>query len=100
MLIVTGIIEVDPGDVGRLVEAAKTAAAETRKEAGCKAYAFFEDIETPGRFRVYEEWEDQAALSKHFTAPHMAAFNAALKDVTLKSINVVKFEPGPISPLF
>ena len=99
MLVVTGLIEVAEADI----EAARAAAAEmavaTRREAGCIAYAFYEDVEAPGRFRVYEEWDDQDALTAHGETPHMATFRAALAGFDLRSAKVQKFTAGPKSDL-
>ena len=97
MLIVTGTIEVGAGSVDRVVVAAKVMAAETRREPGCRSYAFFQDIENPSVFRVYEEWDDEGALAAHFQTAHMAAFNQTIAGEDLKSVDVVKFEPGPAS---
>ena len=99
MLIVTGTIEVGESSVEAAKKAAAAMGPASRAEAGCRAYAFFQDIESPTTFRVYEEWEDQAALTAHFNTPHMAAFNEALKALEVKAANVVKFEPGPASPV-
>jgi quinol monooxygenase YgiN len=78
MIVVSGVIEVAARDAGRAIEAAAVLARETRKEPGCRAYAFYQDIERPGTFRVFEEWDDDAALKAHFETPHMAAFRARL----------------------
>jgi quinol monooxygenase YgiN len=74
MLIVSGIISLDPAGhddalalVGPLVEA-------TLAEDGCITYGFWADPAQPGRFRVYEEWESDEAIAAHFATPHMAAF--------------------------
>ena len=99
MIVVTGLIEVGAGSVEGLVEAARTMAAATREEAGCVSYAFYQDIDAPTRFRIFEEWESEAALAAHFKAPHMAAFNQAVGGAEIKSINIVKFEPGPATKI-
>ena len=53
----------------------------------------------PTRIRIYEEWEDQAALDAHFAMPHMAAFVEGMGKLTVKYMNVVKFEQGETSPV-
>ena len=52
MLIVTGTFEVHADDLEKILPAARAMAAETRLEEGCITYAFFENIENPGHFRV------------------------------------------------
>lgn len=94
MLIVTGIAEVNPHEVDRVkVEAIKMAKA-SRAEAGCHAYAFFQDIENENQFRIYEEWESPEALRAHFATPHMAEFNAFLKTIDGLNINISQFMRG------
>ena len=97
MLIVTGQAEVGLASIEDLKAHAAKMAAATRAEPGCRAYAFYQDIEDPSRFRVYEEWDGPDALAAHFQTPHMAAFNAALKALEIKSITAVKFEPGEMT---
>ena len=99
MLIVTGIIEVDSGDREAVLPAAAAMAVATREEDGCLTYAFYEDIENAGRFRVYEEWRDQAALDAHSRSPHMARFRSALQSVRIVGRAIVKYEAGAATSL-
>lgn len=99
MLIVTGTFELDAAHLDRLRAAAVAMAQATRAENGCIAYAFWQDIETPTMFRVYEEWTDKAALEAHFETPHMGVFRAALAEGGLISRNVKTIANGTIAPL-
>ncbi len=65
MLIVAGEIEIDPARREEAIAAAREMMDATRREAGCVAYAFSADLADPGRFRIFEEWESQAALGLH-----------------------------------
>lgn len=94
MLIVTGIIEVNPDRISSAQVAAVKMMEETRKEAGCHVYEFSQQIEAPHRFRVYEEWSDDAALQAHSNAPHMTAFREALGEIGVIARDVVKFQAG------
>ncbi|MEX0282171.1 MAG: putative quinol monooxygenase [Arenibacterium sp.] len=99
MLIVSGIVEVAAEGVEALKAAAIEMAQETRKEDGCITYGFWQDLEDPNRFRVYEEWRDLAALEAHFTAPHMGVFRAAVGQAGLVSRDIVRFERGEATPI-
>ncbi len=99
MLVVTGIIEIDPADRDAAKIAAAKMAEATRDEDGCITYAFYEDVEVPGRFRVYEEWESMAALAAHAQTPHMGEFRAALAGMKILSSAIKKIEGGTESPL-
>ncbi|MDJ0614177.1 MAG: putative quinol monooxygenase [Rhizobiaceae bacterium] len=94
MIVVTGIAEIAVDDVETIKAAARIMAKSSRAEAGCIAYAFYEDIEHSGRFRIYEEWESADALRAHFQEPHMEAFNAALGSVTVLKLEISQFERG------
>ncbi|MEM7216402.1 MAG: putative quinol monooxygenase [Pseudomonadota bacterium] len=94
MIIVTGIAEIAPGSIDVIKAAAQQMAVSSRAEQGCRKYAFYEDIEQPGRFRIYEEWETPEALRAHFTMPHMQAFNAALGQVEILKLEIEQFLRG------
>jgi len=95
MLIVTGLIEVDPKDAPAMRRATAQAATITRTEDGCHIYAFYEDVEAEGRFRVYEEWASEDALAAHGKAAHMDEFRAKLGNITVLSRDIKKFDGGP-----
>ena len=94
MLIVTGLIEIDPMDLDRARAASLQMMAETVKEPGCLVYEFSDVIGAPGRFRVYEEWESDAALAAHMTTPHMAVFRAELAQIAVRSRAIETIKAG------
>ena len=89
MLIVTGVFDLDMDHVARLRDAAVIMAQATRDEPGCRAYAFWQDIENPARFRVYEEWDDREKLQAHFETAHMQVWRAALQSGGLLSLSLI-----------
>lgn len=99
MIVVSGTFRLGAGSV----EAAKSAATEmavaTRGEAGCITYAFFQSIEEPTTFRVFEEWESDAHLKAHFEVEHMKTFRAALGKLEVLERDVKKYEVGEITQL-
>lgn len=99
MIVVTGTIEIHEKDIEIMKRHATTMAVATRDEPGCIKYAFFQDIEKPNRFRVYEEWDDRDSLRAHGETPHMAEFRKALGKAGIISRDIVSFEPGEITPL-
>ncbi|MEL7207280.1 MAG: putative quinol monooxygenase [Actinomycetota bacterium] len=74
MIVVSGEIELDPADRDAAIAATESVVAATLQEEGCLTYGFWADPTDPGRFRVFEEWETEAALLAHFGQPHMTAF--------------------------
>jgi quinol monooxygenase YgiN len=68
MIIVLGIVEVDPADRDRYLEEKAPQVIATRDEAGCVDYAFSADAGDPGRVRLVERWDTMADLDAHITA--------------------------------
>ena len=99
MLIVTGVVEVSPEGIEALKAAAIEMARETRKEDGCNIYGFWQELENPNKFRVYEEWTDLAALEAHSQAPHMGVFREAVGKAGLVSRDIVRFEQGEVTAI-
>jgi len=99
MLIVTGVVEVAEEGVARARDAALAMVAETMKEQGCLVYEFSQVLGHASRFRVYEEWQNQAALEAHFATPHMAAFRAVLADIGVMSSEIHRVVGGEKQPL-
>jgi len=94
MLVITGVFECAPDGIEAFKAAACEMMRETRQEPGCLTYEFSQSLEEDTRFRVYEEWRDEAAFGAHGATPHMARFRAALGAAGLVSRHVVKIEAG------
>lgn len=99
MLVIAGEIEIDPTQRDKGIAAALRMMEETRREAGCISYTFTGDFVDAGRFRVFEEWESQAALDAHFASPHMAAFQAAVGGLGVKRVAIQRYEVSSVGPL-
>jgi quinol monooxygenase YgiN len=99
MLVIAGTIKIDPASRDEAVRAATVMMEETHKEPGCISYTFSGDLVDPGSFRIFEEWESQAALDEHFKAPHMAAFQAAIGKVGVLDMKVQRYEISKVGPL-
>lgn len=78
MIVVTGTTELHPDDADKAVGYALEVMRETSREKGCIVYRFYRDLENPGLFRVYEEWETEDDLKAHLATPHLAAFRERL----------------------
>ena len=99
MLIVTGHLELNPENLDAGRQAIKAMVAETVVENGCQTYEFSHVVGTKSTFRVYEEWDDAAALAAHAKTAHMAAFRAAVAEVGVVSRVLWTIEAGTKSPL-
>jgi quinol monooxygenase YgiN len=74
MLIVSGIIDIDPANHDAANELFAPLVAATLAEDGCITYGFWANPANPGQFRVYEEWESTDAMGLHMGSDHMATF--------------------------
>lgn len=91
MIVVSGEIELAPESVERAKAAALPLMEATRKEAGCKTYVFTQSLEEPTVFRVFEEWDSDAALAAHFETAHMKAFRETLAGLELRRRDIRKY---------
>lgn len=99
MIVVAGELEIEEADIPKALEAARAVAPEVRREPGCRAYAFYRDVEAPGRFHVFEEWDDDAALKAHFETEHMKRFRAALGEVRVTRRDIRRYAVDAVTGL-
>jgi quinol monooxygenase YgiN len=78
MIVVVGRVRTDSDKRAELVRLGQAIAAASRAEAGCLSYRLYEDTETENDFVFVEEWEDSAALQRHFATPHIGEFMRAI----------------------
>lgn len=78
MVVVVGRVRTDAEKREQLIGIGQAVAAASRAEAGCIGYRLYEDSETANDFVFVEEWEDEAALRRHFATPHIAEFMKAI----------------------
>ena len=100
MIIISACIDTEPGTVEAMSDAITTMMNASEAEEGCHAYVFSTEIGNPTNLRIFECWEDEAALKAHFKTPHMAAFQAAMasnppKGTDLKTFAVTGEIPFP-----
>ena len=94
MIIIAGILKIEPGDMPKVREAAENVLRATHKEDGCIVYSFAEDFLEPGLIRIYEEWESREKLAAHIKSDHVDAWHEALKTVTVLARDLDVIEAG------
>lgn len=99
MIVVAGVFPVD-GSRAEAITAATNAMREaTLQEDGCFEYRFSFAIDDPNVVLIFEEWRDQEALTAHFGAPHMAAFQQAVAGFVTGAPSVHRYEVTSKGPL-
>lgn len=98
-MVIAGEIRIDPEKRDEAVAAVLEMMAATRDEDGCVTYVFSADLEDPGLFRLFEEWESAGALEAHFMAPHMAVFQEKIANVGASGRVIHRYEVSSVSLL-
>lgn len=91
-LVISGTIVIDPADVDRARGLVAPLVAATRAEAGCLAYGFYTDLDAPGTFHLYEEWESAEANAAHSASDHLATFMAGIAELAVRSARLDRYE--------
>lgn len=87
-ILVSGVIDLDPAKRDGAIEAAEAVMAATRAEDGCITYTFSADLSDPGRFWLFEQWRDQAALDAHLAQPHLAEFTGRMGEFGVTATDI------------
>jgi quinol monooxygenase YgiN len=92
MLVIAGRIRIKPERREDALRLARDLTRETVKEAGCRSYRFYGDLEDPAVFLVFEEWDGPEALARHFTTPHMQTFLTAVPDLVAGPPEISRYD--------
>jgi len=74
MLIIAGSLSFDPADRADVLASLAEVTEASRRDPGCVAYTWAEDLQEPNTFRFFECWESQEHFDAHLAAPHETAF--------------------------
>jgi len=99
MIVIAGRVTVKPERREEAIRVARTMVAATRREPGCRAYGFHADLEDPNVFFVFEEWQDEQSLARHFQTDHMATFRRHLPDLLAKPPALTRYAVAATLPM-
>ena len=99
MIVVAGTVAIKPGKRADALRVAQTMARATEAEAGCVRYRFFADLEDPLIFFLFEEWESDDALARHFHTPHMKAFQQELPALLAGRLDIRRYAVSASAPM-
>lgn len=74
--------------------------AESRKEDGCTAYNWAVDPLDPGLIHVFEEWESEQTLLRHFAHSSYIAMRTHLESYELTGFAVQMYSAAGIEPVY
>ena len=98
-LVIAGQVRVNPARRDEAVQVALRMARATRSEPGCIQYRFSADLEDPSVFCIFEEWQDEEALSSHFASAHMRDFQQALPGLVAGAPEIKRYTVASDAPL-
>lgn len=99
MRIVAGWIDMETGTRQEFLDAVSTMVEATRAESGCQAYVFSPDPTLENRIRLYELWEDQAALDAHLGSDHMAVWQQVRAGLPVIDSEILKYDISAVGPV-
>lgn len=98
MIVIAGTAKIKPEMRETAVSASVEMAAASEKEAGCKSYRFYTELEDENTIFIFEEWESAAVLAAHFETPHMAIFRQKLPNFLAGEPKILQYEVSEVKP--
>ena len=99
MIVIAGTIRIPADKMADARPVIRAVVEASRREDGCLAYSFGEDVTEPGRIVISEAWRDQAALDAHRAAAHFVAWRAAGPGLGVCERAVTVYEIASSRPL-
>ena len=81
LLTVIAYLTAAPGKEAELRAALEALIEPTSQEAGYVNYDLHEDVENPGTFFFYENWESAEHLEAHLATPHLVHFASIMGEL-------------------
>jgi quinol monooxygenase YgiN len=100
MIIVSGQLYILPERREAVLVAAREMSQRTRLESGCISYAFSELLDESGGLRLFEEWTDADALSRHLKSESFASFSESIRTSLTVRPQFIRYEVANARPLF
>lgn len=91
MIVLQATIPVTADSREEMIETATELAEQSRAEDGTVDYRFTADIEEPNVFRVFEQYENEAAMNAHMESDHFETFQDRISEWVDGDIELVRF---------
>ena len=99
-IIISGTVDIDPEQMEAAMTAAKPLIEGALTQEGIMDYDWCPDPLTPGRIRVFERWESQHALEKHFNNHWYQDMRVALAQFGIRGADVLKYRIDAAEPVY
>jgi quinol monooxygenase YgiN len=94
MIVLNASIPIDPDSREAAVDAATELAQQSREEDGVIDYRVALDIEDDATLRVFEQYEDDAAVESHMESDHFQAFQGRIPEFVAGDVELYRFDVG------
>jgi quinol monooxygenase YgiN len=74
VILISGYLDYRPEECDEVVAGLVEVSKRSLEDAGCVAYWWAADLETPGRFRFFECWESEEKFAAHRSQPYEVEF--------------------------
>ncbi len=92
MIIVSGTVQIRADRRAEAIRVAAKMAETTQEEPGCLSYRFSADLIDPNLFYIFEEWESDEALTRHFGTDHMREFQQTLPNLLAGAPSIKRYD--------
>ena len=99
MIVIAGKALAKAGMETKVIEAIRVMCEASEAEEGCISYQIYQHPENRTEFFVFEEWENQAALEKHFQTEHMQKFNEVLATALAGATKIKRYDVSDVTNL-
>ena len=97
MIIVLGRVQVRDGMLDQAIAASIEHVHRSRLEPGCISHSVNQDAENSDVLVFVEEWQDKAALWRHFQVPASQAFVKAVGAMAAQRPSMQVLEATPVA---
>jgi quinol monooxygenase YgiN len=98
-IVIAGKVAVKPEQRAEAIRVALAMAEATRAEPGCVEYRFSTDLGDPDSFCIFEEWDDEEALERHFRTEHMKVFQQALPKLLAGGVVIRRYAVASVGDM-
>jgi quinol monooxygenase YgiN len=99
MIVIAGTIHLRPGTRADALRVARVMETATRAEPGCRQYRFYADADDPDVLFLFEEWDSDDALARHFQTAHMHEFQTHIPNLVAGPPTLKRYEVSTATPM-
>ena len=99
MLVLAGIVQIDPAKRDAVIAAAVETMKRTRKLPGCISFVCSADLEDPNTLHVFMEWETADALFALLSEERVAEVRRNAERLGVREIAIQRYEIASAGPI-